>query len=487
MKNYTKKNHGFLAVGLVGIIIFLVLFYGIQINSGNKINKIFNIKSTSRVSALSNSSNLDNIELETVYDELNLVNNFSDFNNLKNNNSEINNFDLNKNLEVTNGYESLGSYEERLVYNKIKSGCDKITNDNNTSKGHYKIADIRIDKHNISTDTVKKCLYALQNDHPEIFWIASGFICGYTSKYTSIKLMSIFSKPQKQKAEKELEDKIKEIVSKIPNNSSDYEKELYIHDYIIKNCKYAKSILKLWQEHEKTNSYYSNNKNNIPYNEQCRIFTPYACLISNAAVCEGISKAFQMLCSRVGIDSRVIVGFRGKEPHMWNLVKIDGEWYQIDVTWDENSDFKEYTYFNLNDNQIKQDHTITKQLVGNITWPSDKRYNFKLPECNSQKYNYYTRNSVKISDLSQSSLQKISNKILNIVNSNQEKYLYVSVDDNSNLNTIRAQFVSNNNPKILKCTDYVNSKLRNNSQKINNNKIRYHVNNNRRVIIVKIK
>lgn len=43
-------------------------------------------------------------------------------------------------------------------------------------------------------------------------------------------------------------------------------------------------------------------------------------------------------------------------PHAWNIVNIDGEPYQLDVTWDIGTDYQRYDYFNLKDEWIEQDH-----------------------------------------------------------------------------------------------------------------------------------
>jgi hypothetical protein len=57
------------------------------------------------------------------------------------------------------------------------------------------------------------------------------------------------------------------------------------------------------------------------------------------AVCDGYSKAFLLLCEREGIESVVVFGTSTKDRvnHAWNYVKVDGEWYGMDVTWNDNS------------------------------------------------------------------------------------------------------------------------------------------------------
>ena len=52
-------------------------------------------------------------------------------------------------------------------------------------------------------------------------------------------------------------------------------------------------------------------------------------------VCEGYAKAFKLLCKKANLESALIVGNAGG-PHMWNYVRMDdGNWYLVDVTWDD--------------------------------------------------------------------------------------------------------------------------------------------------------
>lgn len=47
-------------------------------------------------------------------------------------------------------------------------------------------------------------------------------------------------------------------------------------------------------------------------------------------VCEGYAKSFQLLCHKIGVPCITISGGH----HMWNMVKVDGNWYYVDCTWE---------------------------------------------------------------------------------------------------------------------------------------------------------
>ena len=67
-------------------------------------------------------------------------------------------------------------------------------------------------------------------------------------------------------------------------------------------------------------------------------FTPYGALVSHRAVCLGFATAFQLLMDLAGVECITVVGaaHASTEDHAWNMVRLDGRWYCLDVTWDAN-------------------------------------------------------------------------------------------------------------------------------------------------------
>lgn len=67
--------------------------------------------------------------------------------------------------------------------------------------------------------------------------------------------------------------------------------------------------------------------------------TPYGVLIERKAVCGGYACTFHLGLTMMGIENRLITGSTTEGLHAWNQVCLDGEWYQVDVTWgDDNCD-----------------------------------------------------------------------------------------------------------------------------------------------------
>ncbi len=123
----------------------------------------------------------------------------------------------------------------------------------------------------------------------------------------------------------------------------DWEKELVIHDYIVENCTYD-------QDAESSGDYTSAN-------------TAYGCLVEGSAVCEGYAEAANLLFRVAGLTSYYVEGAGESADHAWNCVQIDGEYYWVDVTWDDpvpaegEEETLKHTYFNLTDSELNTDHS----------------------------------------------------------------------------------------------------------------------------------
>jgi len=120
---------------------------------------------------------------------------------------------------------------------------------------------------------------------------------------------------------------------------TDYDKELALHDYIINHCEYMIDV-----ENRHTGD--------------ARGFFDYG-----MCQCAGYADTFWLLGTMAGLEVEIINGDALKlDPelaarfhietngHAWNLVKLNGLWYGLDVTWDDPVGDKPtvaYTFFNL--------------------------------------------------------------------------------------------------------------------------------------------
>lgn len=98
--------------------------------------------------------------------------------------------------------------------------------------------------------------------------------------------------------------------------------------------------------------------------------------------------------------------------------KIDGNWYQVDVTWNDSEDeFSNYYYFNLTDEQMYSSHRAD-DLFDEIepdNYNNDENLigNLYVPECNSTEYNYYNQTAPILYAFDEENDNTISNALAN--------------------------------------------------------------------------
>ena len=163
-----------------------------------------------------------------------------------------------------------------------------------------------------------------------------------------------------------------------------------IHDWIILHIDYD------WR-------YYNGGMPEVSY-------YPEGVFIYSLAVCNGYATSFQLCMDILGIPCELVKG-RGRESgegHAWNRYQLDGEWYQIDLTWDDQCGGVVYTYFNVTDEQMLDTH---------IYYPSS--YN----PCNSLKYSYI----FFYEGLFAGTQAEFDKELLKAINNNVEK-LEIAVD-----------------------------------------------------------
>ena len=359
------------------------------------------------------------------------------------------------------GYDNMTTEAQRTFYQKIKNGITKITDKKNTD-GFYDIEPIVLRGYKLESGEIKKVIYAFQNDNPEVFWLASRYYITYRGTDTILKISSVMKKGEYEESLKKLNSQVDKILKSVPEGLSEYKRELFVHDYIIENCEYDKA-----------------NYSQKPWEK----YTCLGCLVSKRAVCEGYSKATQLLLMRLGVRCRTITGSRGQEHHMWNMVNIGGDWYHLDVTWDNKESLNRYSYFNVTDGVIRKDHKVNEEIskMTNLNF-YEKNYNFSLPICNSNKYNYFMLNSLYVTSATTNEnivtyMKKTAKK--------GGKIFYFMIDPKINLNSVIKMFFQAPEYKFFNCIRKVNESL-DSKTRFNTKNLRYGENKNQRVISVEV-
>lgn len=268
-------------------------------------------------------------------------------------------------------------------------------------------------------------------EYPELFYPDLTVKCYYytdnNGKITRyyLKVTYIYSSAVVKRMKSYLTGKIKEIKNYyLDNVSGDLEKEYIIHDYLLENCTYDTSTTVSASSH-----------------------TSYGALLSGKAVCDGYAKAAKLLFNECNIDAGIVTS--DSMNHAWNYLKMNGDYYFLDVTWDDpvpETFISQYGYFNRN----------TKEMIsGAHSWVTE---------------NYPVSTSTVFSFLRNYSKLTRSNDKLYYYDY-PSKVLYGMTLDGKNKAAAITNFYYNNNLDLIGCNNnlyYVRS-IYNNSDKTTSN------------------
>ena len=265
-------------------------------------------------------------------------------------------------------YFNMLTVNQKKIYSAIAKGVKELDDEVIVSKYELDTIDTA------SIDT-KEAINAFLCDHPEVFYMNSQYTVSFTESILGkmLKIELLYSVKDMQ----ELNSKILQLSAQIDsicssvNGENNFDKELFVHDYLAKNVKY-------YSEFEDENSI------------EDKYHTAYAAIIEKQAVCDGITKACQLILDRMQIESYIVTGYIDKTPHAWNIVNLDGNCVHLDITSDKyvkdetgNTIEPVHTYFNVSTDFISNTHNM------------DKAEN--MPQAKNIDYNYYKNKGAFIS------------------------------------------------------------------------------------------
>lgn len=143
-----------------------------------------------------------------------------------------------------------------------------------------------------------------------------------------------------------------EIVPKLnASGLSDYEKVMAVNKYLCDTVYYPDPI---GEYEDGSKKYYY------------KAHTAYGAFHDGSAVCEGYARAAGILLDRLGVDLDLEEGdVIGGELHAWNLAKVDGDWYQLDICWNDAAG--EYDPSRSNDYTLETDEFMRQSR----NWDAD--------------------------------------------------------------------------------------------------------------------
>ncbi|MCI8554852.1 MAG: hypothetical protein HFJ80_07915 [Clostridiales bacterium] len=230
-----------------------------------------------------------------------------------------------------------------------------------------------------SREEAQKLFLALTWDNPQFYYIANtysyeGYRAGGKDYYNIFCLVFSMNADERGQAQQQLDAVLAELDSgwQAAGLKGDFEAELFYHDRLLELCTYD------------TEAAAQDN----PASRFPQAFTAYGALVEGKAVCEGYSRAMQLLLHRAGMECTLVNGFdKNNTAHMWNMVTVNGRNYHLDPTWNDSEQQPQHVYFNLTSEEILRTHTIDNENIG-------------IDTCTAQAENYYLRTKAYVSRLS---------------------------------------------------------------------------------------
>ena len=198
-------------------------------------------------------------------------------------------------------------------------------------------------------------------------WTVKASISGNSNEGYGLNIFYDVSYLSSLEQEEKVDEEVSNLLKSLDlSNKTDYQKVKAIYDYICSNVTY---------DHD--------NLNDESYSLK---YTAYAALINKTAVCQGYASLFYRLALDAGVDTRVISGEAGG-PHAWNIVKLNGKYYNLDSTWDAGR--STYAYFLKNTNDF-DDHVRDNDYQSNDFIEEYPMWDESYTEidCNKYGHNY---------------------------------------------------------------------------------------------------
>lgn len=225
-----------------------------------------------------------------------------------------------------------------------------------------------------SIDAIEMVFDYVMLDHPELFYVTALKYTNYKlgNSTTKIAFSGIYSYEPAEVARRQagINEAVNRCLAGAPSSDDEYFAIKYVYEYLITNTDYSPG---------------AEDNQNI-----CSVF------LNRKSVCNGYAKAAQLLLNRLGIECTLVTGTvhnrnSSGERHAWNLVKCNGQYYYLDVTWGdasyqtvsgESADISKipavnYDYLNVTTAEITKNHTLPDYIY--------------MPMCSSMADNYYVR------------------------------------------------------------------------------------------------
>ena len=215
-------------------------------------------------------------------------------------------------------------------------------------------------------------------DTPWLFYV-NEWQWNVTGQNISIFPQYKYTRKQTQDLRQRCQQEVSVILSKLKYDEDIKSIAKHLHDILIRNIKYEKQ-------------------------DDYEVHTIIGSLLKRKCVCDGFSKVYKLILDELKITNYLIYGkgfartLTDSEAHAWNLIKIDNDFYHVDVTYDATLsmyNYIRYDYFLIDDSLISIDHYWNRSII---------------PKANNNKFFLYNQSKYVVSSRTELR-QKIYEKV----------------------------------------------------------------------------
>lgn len=170
---------------------------------------------------------------------------------------------------------------------------------------------VNVSAYKLSDAQFKNSFFKVINENADLFYVKS--MIGWNRSGGYVNTAYFFYYDYSQADIDFFNQAVDSIIARVDPSWSDLQKAIYLHDWVESNCDYDFSFSR---------------------------YNAYNVIVDGSAVCQGYALAYSLLCKRAGVQCQVVTS--DALNHAWNVMKLNGEFFYIDATWDDYNGVSEH-------------------------------------------------------------------------------------------------------------------------------------------------
>lgn len=219
---------------------------------------------------------------------------------------------------------------EKGIWDSFEASCLDVLENVNTYEKMPKITNTA----GVSLERLKEIAWMFKHSNPQYYFLSNRLWYSMSGSYFYFEVYDVFQNGADRQAYTALfKSQIDSWVAEVSKGARPENKEAIAHDLIANNTIYQ------------ANAY-----------DQ----TAFSTFCLGKTVCAGYAGAMTILCNAVGIECITLTS----DSHAWNNVNLHGNWYAVDVTWDDDdTDGVWYLLYNKSNETIRLFDDTTEHVV----------------------------------------------------------------------------------------------------------------------------